>query len=47
MQETTNLIQAIDEYRHKKHHLVTGLPNHPSTPTITTSLPNMVYKEPW
>ena len=45
--ETTNLIQALDECTHKKHHLVTGLPNHQSTPTFTTSLPNMLFKEPW
>lgn len=45
--ETTNLSQALDEYTQKKHPLVTGLPNHQSTPTFTTSLPNMVFKEPW
>ena len=44
--ETTNLIEALDKYTHKKHPLVTGLPNHQSTPTFTTSLPNIVFKEP-
>lgn len=44
--ETTNLIEALDKYTHKKHPLVTGLPNHQSTQTFTTSLPNMVFKEP-
>ena len=38
--ETTYLIQALAEYTHKKH-LVTGLPNHQSTSTTTTSLPNI------
>ena len=38
--ETTYLIQALAEYTHKKH-LVTGLPNHRSTSTTTTSLPNI------
>lgn len=44
--ETTNLIQALDEYTHKKHSLVTGLPNHQSTPTFTTSLPTWFLRSP-